>query len=182
MPFTVWRLPSQACLRLDPLLHDDVVSSVEEPLEIAEERPTGDDIREVLERHLAFAHEVTPADHVHALDADGLTDPAVTFFAARRGRMIVGVGAIRELASDHAELKSMHTVEAVRGQGVGRAVLEHLLAVARARGYTRVSLETGTMSAFAAARSMYRSAGFEPCEPYGAYTENPHSVCMSMEL
>jgi putative acetyltransferase len=119
---------------------------------------------------------------VHALDVDRLTDPAVTFYAARRGGALVGVGAIRRLGPDHAELKSMHTAAAVRRQGVGRAILEHLVAVARARGYRRVSLETGTMGAFAAARSLYRSFGFQPCEPFGEYTANPHSVCMSLDL
>ena len=54
--------------------------------------------------------------------------------------------------------------------------------MARARGFRRVSLETGTMAAFAPARALYTSFGFETCEPFGAYTPSPDSVCMTLEL
>jgi putative acetyltransferase len=158
------------------------VTSVEETIEIAVDDTSAADVRALLERHLAFAHEVTPSDHVHALDVDALMDAAVTFVTARRAGRLVGVGAIRELDTLHGELKSMHTAEPARRQGVGRAVLAHLVGVARARGYRRVYLETGTGAAFASAQVLYSSAGFEPCEPFAEYTRNPYSVCMSMEL
>ena len=161
--------------------HHECVT-VDEGLEIEAERPTTADVRQLLERHLAFSHEVTPAGHVHALDVDGLLDPSVTFFAARRGGVLLGVGAIRELAPDHGELKSMHTAESARRQGVGRAMLDHLVGIAHARGYRRVSLETGTGGAFVPAQTMYLRAGFEPCEPFGEYTRNRYSVCMSLDL
>jgi len=139
------------------------------------------DARDLLERHLALMNSVTPAGHVHALDLEGLVDPAVTFFGARRDGKLVGVGALRELDRAHGELKSMHVAESARGAGVGSAVLAHLLAVARERGYERVSLETGTYDAFAPARAMYLAAGFEVCPPFGEYTENPHSMCMTLK-
>lgn len=158
------------------------MTSVEEPIEIGVHDPHAADVRALLERHLAFAHEVTPIDHVHALDVDAPTDAAVTFVAARRAGRLVAVGAIRELDAHHGELKAMHTDARARRQGVGRAVLGHLVSVARTRGYRRVSLETGAGSAFASAHALYLSAGFEPCEPFGEYTRNPYSICMSMEL
>ena len=136
----------------------------------------------LLERHLAFAHEVTPAGHVHALDVERLVDPSVTFFGARHDGVLVGVGALRRLDDSHAELKSMHTSEAARGQGVGRAMVAHILEFAARSNYERVSLETGTMEAFAPARSLYAKAGFVPCEPFGNYTANPHSTCMTITL
>src|SRR5713101_2597703 len=139
------------------------------------------DVRALLRTHLAFNHEVTPPGHVHALDIDGLLDPAVTFFGARRGGALVGVGALKQLDESHAELKSMHTAEQARGRGVGRALVDHLLAVAASRNYQRVSLETGTMDAFAPARSLYAKVGFTPCQPFGEYTENLYSVCMTIE-
>ncbi len=144
--------------------------------------PLADDVRAILETHLAFAHEVTPAAHVHALGVEGLLDPMVTFVGARRGAELLGVGALRELDLQHAELKSMHTLAAARGLGVGRTIVEHLLGLARSRGYDRVSLETGTYDAFAPARSLYASVGFEVCEPFADYTDNPHSVCMTLPL
>ncbi len=144
--------------------------------------PTDDDVRELLERHLDFANANSPFEHVHALDVEGLLDPAVTFFGARREGRLVGVGALRELTADHAELKSMHTLASARGTGVGRAMVEHLLAVATGRGYRRVSLETGTGPAFEPAHALYRGLGFEPCEPFADYTTNDFSTCMTLVL
>ena len=149
---------------------------------IAEDNPLRPDVTALLERHLAFAHEVTPEGHVHALDVARLLDPSVTFFSARRDGELLGVGALRELDPTHGEVKSMHTAPAARRQGVGRAMVEHLLDVARARGHERVSLETGTMEVFAPARELYAAIGFTRCAPFGEYTENPHSVCMTLAL
>lgn len=149
---------------------------------IATDDPRADDVRALLAEHLAFAAEMSPEEHVHAQDVDGLLDPAITFFSARRGGVLVGIGALRELDATHGEVKSMHTRAAVRGAGVGRAMLTHLLSVAAARGYRRVSLETGAMEAFAPARSLYTNAGFRPCEPFGQYTANPYSTCMTIDL
>lgn len=151
-------------------------------LVIAVEDPQAAEVGAVLARHLAVMHEETPPAHVHALPADRLRDPAVTLFGARRAGALLGVGAIRRLDGAHAELKSMHTLAEARRQGIGRAMLNHLLQVAVADGYERVSLETGTMAAFKAARTMYESAGFRPCEPFGEYTVNPYSVCMTLAL
>jgi putative acetyltransferase len=92
------------------------------------------------------------------------------------------VGALRELDPVRGEVKSMHTAPAARRRGVGRAIVVHLLSVARVRGYERVSLETGTMDAFAPARDLYVAMGFERCAPFGDYTDNPHSICMSLTL
>lgn len=150
--------------------------------EIRVDDPRGQDIRELLERHLALARAVTPPRDVHALDIDGLLRPDVTFFSFRRGGELLGVGAIRQLDARHAELKSMHTAQEARGRGVGRAMLGHLIEVARERGCRRVSLETGTMLAFAPARSLYASAGFEPCGPFGGYRPSPSSAFMTLSL
>lgn len=151
-------------------------------LEIGIDNPSRDDVRLLLERHLAHAFAHSPPDHVHALDLEGLLDPSVTFVTARAAGSLLAVGALRELSSDHGELKSMHTAAEARRQGVARALVDHLLALARARGYRRLSLETGTAEAFAPARSLYLGVGFTPCEPFGDYTANPYSLCMTMQL
>src|SRR5207249_3448704 len=149
---------------------------------IAVDDPRRDDVRALLEAHLAFSRAVTPPGHVHALGIEGLLDLAVTFFSARRDGVLVGIGALKRLDDSHAEVKSMHTIEAARGQGVGQAMVDHLLAVAATRNYQRVSLETGTMDAFASARSLYTKVSFIPCEPFGEYTANPYSICMTMTI
>ena len=151
-------------------------------LDIAPDDPRAGDVRALLAAHLAFAREVTPEGHVHALDLDGLLDPAVTFFSARRDGRLLAVGALKRLDDGHAEIKSMHTAAAARGQGVGRAMVDHLVATATARGHTRVSLETGTYAAFASARALYARAGFVPCPPFAGYTDNPYSTCMTLVL
>ena len=151
-------------------------------LHIDVDDPRREDVAALLGRHLDFAHEVTPAGHVHALDVDRLVDPTVTFFSARVEGTILGVGALRRLDPTHAELKSMHTTAAARGQGVGRAILARLLNEAAERGFARISLETGTADEFLPARTLYASVGFERCRAFGDYTDNPHSVCMTMKL
>lgn len=151
-------------------------------LTIAADDPTTDDVRAVLARHLAFAHEVTPPEGVFALGLDGLVDPDVAFFSARLDGQVVGVGALKRLDDEHAELKSMHTVEEARGRGVGRALVDHLLAVAAARQFRRVSLETGVMAEFAPARALYAAAGFRPCDRFGEYVDSPTSACMTIEV
>jgi len=150
--------------------------------QITRDDPRADDVRKLLERHLAFAHANTPPEDVHALDLDGLLDPAVTFFSFRRDGELLGVGALRQLDRHHAELKSMHTAQAARGLGVGRAMLAHLIGVARERGCRRVSLETGSMDAFAPARSLYAGAGFRPCGPFGDYSPSGSSSFMTLSL
>jgi putative acetyltransferase len=151
-------------------------------LVIAKDDPLRPDVTALLKRHLAFAHEVTPDGHVHALDVERLLNPSMTFFSGRRDGELLGVGALRELDPTHGEVKSMHTAPTARRQGVGRAMVEHLLEVARTRGYDGVSLETGTMDSFAPARELYLAMGFTRCAPFGDYTDNPHSVCMTLTL
>jgi len=152
----------------------DIVFAVEDPRD--------QNVRVILDGHLAYSKEVTPPGHVHALAVESLLDPAITLFGARRAGALVGIRAVRRLDVAHAELKSMHTVESARRQGVGRAMVDHLLGVAVARNYAQVSLETGTMEAFASARALYRQVGFRPCQPFGEYTDNPNSVCMTLYL
>ena len=144
--------------------------------------PRADDVRALLERHLAFARATTRPEDVYALDVDGLADPAVTFFSYRADGRVVGVAALKRIDDEHAELKSMHTAEEARGQGVARALVEHIVGLARERGYRRPSLETGSGPAFEPARALYASAGFAPCEAFGDYTPSPNSAYMTLAL
>lgn len=149
---------------------------------ISVDDPGAPDVRALLERHLGFAALHSPPEDVHALDVDRLLDPAVTFFSCRVDGKLLGVGAIKQLDPEHAELKSMHVAESARGRGFGRAILEHLLRVARDRGVRRVSLETGSMAGFASARSLYRRAGFAPCGPFADYSPSRNSIFMTLQL
>ena len=149
---------------------------------IAPDDPRRPDVRALLAIHLAFGHEHSPPEDVHALDVDGLLDPAISFFSYRVDGALLGVGALKQLDHDTAELKSMHTAAAARGRGAGRAMVDHLLAVARERGVRRVSLETGSMPAFDAARALYATVGFVDCGPFASYAASPSSTFMTLAL
>jgi putative acetyltransferase len=149
---------------------------------IAVDDPGKPDVRALLERHRTFALGQTPPEHSFALDADALRDPAITFFSFRLRGSLLAIGAIKRLGPDHAEIKSMHTADAARGRGIGRAMLTHLLEVARTCGVRRVSLETGTTAAFAPARALYHSAGFTSCGPFAGYQPSEDNLFMTLEL
>jgi putative acetyltransferase len=144
--------------------------------------PRDERVRDLVERHLIFGRSFTPPEDAHALEVDELLDARIALFAAREGEKVLAVGALKEIEDGHGELKTMHTAEAARGRGIGRAMLDHLLAEARSRGYRRVSLETGTMDAFAPARALYEGAGFTPCPPFGDYRQSPYSVYLTLSF
>jgi putative acetyltransferase len=149
---------------------------------IAVDDPRAEDVMALLAAHLAFANEHSPPEDVHALDLAGLLDPEVAFFSYREAGRLLAIGALRRIDADHAEVKSMHTAREARGRGIGRAMVAHLIGVARARGFRRLSLETGTMAAFEPARALYSSMGFVPCEPFGSYFHSRNSTCMTLAL
>jgi putative acetyltransferase len=136
----------------------------------------------LLQTHVSRARSETASGSSHALDLSGLRAADVTFWSAWDGDTVVGVGALRELSRDHGEVKSMHTAEAVRGRGVGTAMLRHIMKAARERGMRRLSLETGSWPYFALARALYARHGFVECAPFGEYGEDPNSVFMTLAL
>lgn len=139
-------------------------------------------IHALLNEHLQHMHALSPPESVHALDLSKLRSPDITFWSAWEGDELIGCGALKELDPTHGELKSMRTPQAARRRGAGRAILEHALGVARERGYTRLSLETGTVEAFVPAQRLYASVGFEPCGPFADYREDPYSLFMTLRL
>jgi putative acetyltransferase len=141
-----------------------------------------EDVRALIGRHLAFTTQTSPPEDMHALGIEGLVEPSVTLYSARREGRLLAVGALKRLDGEHAELKSMHTAAEARGRGIGRAMLLRLLSAARDGGYRRISLETGSMAEFAPARALYASAGFEVCGPFADYVLSPYSTFMSLSL
>jgi putative acetyltransferase len=137
---------------------------------------------ELLHIHLTRARAETAPGSSHALDLSGLRSPDVTFWSAWEGDSLAGVGALKQLSADHGEVKSMHTAESMRGRGVGAAILRHIIAVARSRGMSRLSLETGSWAYFAPARALYARHGFVECPPFGDYRPDPNSVFMTLVL
>lgn len=143
---------------------------------------TGPEIAGLLQEHLDDMARHSPPESVHALDLGKLRRPDIHFWSGWRDGVLVGCAALRELDPTHGEIKSMRTAAAHVRTGVAAALLAHLLDEARRRGYRRLSLETGTPAAFAPARAMYARFGFEPCAPFGDYTEDPYSMFMTRAL
>ncbi len=139
-------------------------------------------IHELLNEHLRNMYELSPPESVHALDLEKLRGPDIAFWSAWEGPTLVGVGALKELDARHGEVKSMRTPQALRRRGAGRALLAHIVAEARSRGYERLSLETGSMEAFRPAQRLYESFGFTTCGPFGDYVEDPNSLFMTRLL
>ncbi len=139
-------------------------------------------VRKLLEAHLAGMHDNTPPESVYALDVDGLRAPEITFWTVWDGDELLGCGALKELGEGHGEIKSMRTVDEHLGKGVASHLLNNLLAVARERGYTRLSLETGSGGPVEAALRFYKKHGFEFCGPFADYGPDPFSRFMTRTL
>jgi len=140
------------------------------------------DVQALLDLHFSAMRASSPPEACHVLPSAGLRDPALTFWSAREDGKLVGVGALKELAVDHGEIKSMRTAPEALGRGVGRRLLHHIVAQARGRCYRRLSLETGSTEPFAAARRLYESEGFVPCGPFGDYRDTPFTRFFTREL
>jgi putative acetyltransferase len=142
----------------------------------------GPEIHALLREHLRNMALHSPPESIHALDLEGLRRPEITFWTVWEGGELLGCGALKELDSRHAEIKSMRTSTAHLRKGVARALLNHILEEAGRRGYTRLSLETGSAEAFEPARRLYADFGFEYCGPFADYVEDPYSVFMTRGL
>ncbi len=151
-------------------------------MEIRVDDLRGAEIARLLEQHLQDMRRVSPPESVHALDLDRLRVPEITFWTVWAGSALAGCGAIKELAPDHGEIKSMRTAPEFRNRGVASLMLNHIIQEAKKRQYTRLSLETGSMAFFEPARRLYQKYGFAPCGPFSSYQEDPNSVFMTMQL
>lgn len=152
------------------------------PMRIIEDDLTGPEIRALLETHFAGMLANSPKDSCHFLDFDGLRGPGVTFWSIWDSDALAGCGALRELDAGHGEIKSMRTHADHMRKGAGAAMLRHIIATARDRGYARLSLETGSGDAFVAAQALYLGHGFAFCPPFGDYREDPFSRFMTLAL
>ncbi len=142
----------------------------------------GSEIYELLQEHLQSMTLHSPPESIHALDIEALRKPEITFWTVWESGELLGCGALKELDSQHAEIKSMRTSSSHLRKGVAKNLLNHILEEAKRRGYSRLSLETGSTGAFEPARKLYAGFGFTYCEPFADYVEDPYSVFMTRDL
>ena len=146
------------------------------------DNPEKPDVTALVERHLRFSHENSPENSCFAFDVSALKGPDVTFWTAREDGRAIGTIALKEIEPGHGEIKSVHTHSDARGKGVGRKLVETVIEVAQARGWHRLSLESGTNEAFKPSRLLYEATGFEQCPAFGDYEDGTFSYCMTREI
>ncbi len=139
-------------------------------------------VQALLTTHLTKARAATAEGFAFALDLSGLRVPAIRFFSAWDSQTLLGVGALKRMAPDHGEVKSMHTAEAARRRGIGGLMLRHIMDAARAAGMTRISLETGTSAYFQPAVALYLRHGFEDCGPFGDYAASAENRFFTRDI
>ena len=151
-------------------------------LAIRQDDLTGPPTRALLALHLAGMQANTPPEHVFALDLSGLQRPEITVWTVWEGDEVMGVGALKDLGDGTGELKSMRTDPRHLRRGVAAAMLDHLIAEGRRRGYRRLSLETGRGEAFEPALALYRKAGFANGEMFSDYEGSAFSQFLHLDL
>ena len=151
-------------------------------MEIRVDDLRGPEIIGLLKEHLHNMTLHSPPESIHALDLPALRQPDITFWTVWQDSELMGCGAIKELDSRHGEIKSMRTASPHLRKGVAARLMRHILDEAGRRAYDRLSLETGSMEAFAPARKLYARFGFTPCGPFASYVEDPYSVFMNLDL
>jgi putative acetyltransferase len=177
-----WR--ARLCKRIvhGPRDIDRSAHGIQLEVEIREDDPTREPVSSLLGEHLADMQVHSPPESIHALDIEALCSPDVTFWSAWEERELLGCGALLELDRLHGEIKSMRTAREHLRRGVAARLLQHIIAEAERRSYSRLSLETGSMDAFAPARALYARFGFAYCDPFASYLPDPNSVFMSRTL
>ncbi|WP_409292475.1 GNAT family N-acetyltransferase [Peribacillus sp. SCS-37] len=151
-------------------------------MEIRMDDLTNPVVQELIREHLKGMEENSPPESIHALGIEKLKQPGVSFWCAWEGSELLGCGALKELSPVHGEVKSMRTSSRHLRKGTAKRLLQHILDECSNRGYKKVSLETGSMEAFAPARKLYENFGFRYCGPFAEYVEDPNSFFMEMEL
>ncbi len=149
-------------------------------LHIEEDDLSGEATQALLALHLRGMHANSPPGHVFALDLSGLTAPGITVWSVRQGHQVIGIGALKGLEGGAGEIKSMRTHPDYLRKGVAAALLDHIIATARERGWTRLSLETGIGPAFEPALGLYRKRGFVNGAAFAGY--RPSAFCQFLHL
>lgn len=151
-------------------------------MELRVDNLESEEVAEFLEQHIQDMRATSPPESVHALDLNGLRKPEITFWTVYDAGRLIGCGALKEIDSFNGEVKSMRVHACTRGKGVGSKLLNHIIEVAKTRGYRALKLETGSMAFFEPAKNLYVKHGFLYCEPFGSYVEDPNSVFMELHL
>ena len=153
-------------------------------IEIRQADPAADDLRPIIQAHLAHSWEATPQTSNHTLDVDALRAPGMRFWGLYDGDTALGCGALKALPDGTAEVKSVHVLSHARGRGLARLMMQHLAELAQSEGISALVLETGSdhLPEYEAARKLYEALGYSYCGPIHGYDEDPNSAFMRLAL
>lgn len=140
------------------------------------------EVQALIAHHQRSMREGSPPGHSFALDLSGLQDDAVSVWAVHVEDRLAAIGALKRLDSVRGEIKSMRTHPDFLRRGLAAALLETIIAHARAEGLAILSLETGSGPAFAPALALYRKRGFTNGPPFADYTLSDFNQCLHLAL
>jgi putative acetyltransferase len=143
---------------------------------------SGEGTRALLALHLAGMHASSPPGHVFALDLSGLQGPDIIVWSVWFYNQTVGIGALKDLGNRSGEVKSMRTHPDHVRKGIASLLLDHIIGEALARGWRRLSLETGSGPAFEPAIALYRKRGFVNGEAFSDYQQSEFNQFLHLQL
>ena len=152
-------------------------------ISIAIETPLQDDVRALVARLNDHLLPLSPLEFQFKMTVEQMADSETTLFVARDADgKAVGMGALKMHGPDLGEVKRMYTVPEVRGQRVGRQLLERIVGLAQERGLPVVMLETGTGEGMAEAHRLYTRYGFVARGPFLDYPDSEWSAFFELRL
>jgi putative acetyltransferase len=147
---------------------------------ITRERPDSADAVALITELEAHLEPLYPRESRHGYSVEKLIAQGVAFFVLRESGTPAGCGGIQLFGTEYGELKRMYVRPQFRGSGYGTLLLHHLADYARAHGVGLLRLETGIHQA--AAIRLYERVGFQRIPPFGAYVEDPLSLCYEKRI
>ena len=139
-------------------------------------------VNELLKKHFIELRSVSPADSAHVLDIAGLKDQSIKFWSLWENNELIGCGALKFLEKNHGEFKSIRVADKFKKAGIGEKIIDHLIEEAKKLEISKLSIETGSGEFFLPARKLFMKSGFEPCNPFAHYNEDPNSCYYTKNL
>ena len=145
------------------------------------ESPLQDEIRELVRQLNTYLLTLSPPEACYHMTVEQMAEPATTLFVARdENGKAVGIGALRREGNGIGEVKRMYTLPEVRGQRIGRVLLDRIVDLAETERLTQLVLETGDRHHDA--WRLYERAGFTRCGPVLDYPGSKWSVFFEKPL
>ena len=140
------------------------------------------EVNKLLIKHFNELKSVSPEGSTHVLDIDGLKNQSIKFWSLWEDAKLVGCGALKFLSKTHGEFKSIRVADNFKNKGYGKKIINDLLSKAKVLGIQKISVETGAGKFFLPARKLFKSCGFEECEPFAHYSLDPNSCYYNLKF